>query len=228
MSKLNELLNKLCPNGVQHLSLIEVCRFQNGFSFSSSLFKQTGLPVLRITNIDDGQIIDDGLTYFDKEDYDVDFSQFEVGPDSIVVAMSGATTGKIGFNYSKQTYYLNQRVGMFVPNERKIRRRYLYHYLRMLESYILSISSGTGAQPNLSSKKMMETVIPVPPLEVQDEIVRILDNFTELTAELTAELQDRKKQYEYYRDSLLTFNSNYEYKKDAAYNKVAYKVYEVK
>ena len=48
--------------------------------------------------------------------------------------------------------------------------------------------------------------VPLPPIEVQREIVRILDNFTELTAELTAELSARKKQYEYYRDKLLTFD----------------------
>lgn len=50
--------------------------------------------------------------------------------------------------------------------------------------------------------------VPVPPLEVQREIVRILDSFTLLTAELTAELTARKKQYEYYRDTLLTFDDN--------------------
>lgn len=72
--------------------------------------------------------------------------------------------------------------------------------------------AGGGAQPNLSSTKLMnDIVIPLPPLEVQKEIVRILDKFTTLEAELEAELTARKKQYEYYRDKLFSFNVlNYE------------------
>ena len=62
----------------------------------------------------------------------------------IVVAMSGATTGKIGFNYSNQVYYLNQRVGMFVPEESKLMKRYLYHWLTTQSQKIYDISSGTG------------------------------------------------------------------------------------
>ena len=70
--------------------------------------------------------------------------------------------------------------------------------------------AGGGAQPNLSSTKLMNVFeIPLPPIEVQTEIVRILDKFTsleaELEAELKAELDCRKRQYECYRDKLLTF-----------------------
>ena len=62
-------------------------------------------------------------------------------------------------------------------------------------------SHGTGPQNNLSKKDLLNYKIPIPPLEIQSEIVHILDYFTELTAEFTA----RQKQYEYYRDKLLTF-----------------------
>ena len=61
---------------------------------------------------------------------------------------------------------------------------------------------------NVSKERMKSVKIPVPPLEIQNEIVQILDNFAELTAELTAELSNRKKQYEYYRDLLLNFDEN--------------------
>ena len=127
-------------------------------------------------------------------------SNYIVKPENIVVAMSGATTGKIGYNYSEKDYYLNQRVGMFLPDESFLLNRYLYHWLLGQSGNILAISSGTGAQPNLSSVKMMKFKIPVPPLEVQHEIVRILDSFTELTA--------RKKQYEFYRNALLKFDND--------------------
>ena len=80
--------------------------------------------------------------------------------------------------------------------------RFLYHYLKNV-SFIPFLSG--GARAKLTKSKLVEIPIPIPPLRVQEEIVRILDTFTELTAELTAELAARKKQYTYYRDKLLTF-----------------------
>ena len=207
MSKLEELIQELCPNGVEHKMLQEVCRFQNGFSFKSTLFKDEGEPILRITNIKEGKLSDDSYVYFDLEDYNENLNAYKVKKGDVVVAMSGATTGKIGYNYSNKEYYLNQRVGLFVPNENVLLKRFLYHWLTMQTKEIYNISSGSGTQPNLSSIKMMKMVIPVPPLEVQCEIVRILDKFTLLTAELTAELTARRKQYEYYFIKILNENS---------------------
>ena len=124
----------------------------------------------------------------------------------ILIAMSGATTGKIGYYSYDENSYLNQRVGKFVPIKEKLNARFLYHFLRSQTEYLYVLAGG-GAQPNLSSIKLMNTLeIPLPPLPVQEEIVRILDHFTNLAAELQAELQARKEQYEYYRNKLLTFD----------------------
>lgn len=206
MSKLEQLINELCPDGVEYKSLEKICKFQNGFAFKSSKFLESGLPILRITNIVDGKIDNNSLVFFNPEDYSTNLDSYVVKKNNIVVAMSGATTGKIGYNYSENEYYLNQRVGMFIPQEEKLNNRFLYHWLIGESTNIYNISSGSGAQPNLSSVKMMSLEIPLPPLPVQEEIVRILDTFTELTAELTTELTMRKQQYEYYRDSLLIHN----------------------
>lgn len=207
MSKLEELIERLCPNEVEEYILNEVCSFQNGFSFKSNLFRSEGERILRITNINDGKILDDNCVFFNINDYKENLEAYKVYKGDVVVAMSGATTGKIGCNYSDTIYYLNQRVGLFRPNENKLNKRYLYHWLLSKSNEIYNISSGTGAQPNLSSIKMMNFKIAVPPLEVQCEIVSILDNFTllsvELSAELSAELKARQKQYEYYQNKLL-------------------------
>ncbi len=83
---------------------------------------------------------------------------------------------------------------------------YLYHYLSsdLVQNYWIS-KINSGSVSNLNSDIIKSLKIPIPPLKVQAEIVRILDTFTALTTELTAELTDRKKQYNYYRDRLLTF-----------------------
>ena len=211
MSKLKELIQKLCPNGVEYRKLGEVCDFINGFAFKSSLFKDIGEPIIRITNINGNAVDLSNVKYFNASDYKSDLHPFAIYYGDILIAMSGATTGKIGYYCNKSTAYLNQRVGKFVPNKYILKNRYLFHFLcsKINELYIMA---GGGAQPNLSSTKLMnDIVIPLPPLAVQKEIVRILDKFTTLEAELEAELTARKKQYEYYRDKLFSFNVlNYE------------------
>lgn len=205
MNKIERMLQELCPEGVEYKKLGEVCDFVNGFAFKSSLFREEGDRIIRITNIDGTNVNIDDVKYFWKTDYKNDLQSFIIKRGDILIAMSGATTGKIGYyNYDVDSY-LNQRVGKFVPVKHKLDTRFLYHILRDKTEYLYVLAGG-GAQPNLSSTKLMDTLeIPVPPLPIQEEIVRILDHFTELTAELQAELQARQEQYEYYRNKLLTF-----------------------
>ena len=208
MSRLNELIQKLCPDGVEFKKLGEVCNFINGFAFKSSLFKEKGEIIIRITNINGTSIELDDVKYFDLNDYNTDLQSFIANYGDILIAMSGATTGKVGYYDNKNKAYLNQRVGKFVPNKKKLNNRYLFHFLCSITTE-LYIMAGGGAQPNLSSTKLMNNVvIPIPPLDVQNEIVRILDTFTSHAAELQAELQARKEQYEYYRNKLLTFDKD--------------------
>ena len=192
---------------VEWKPLGDVCNFQNGFAFKSSLFKDNGSPIVRITNIDGKEVNLSDVKYFLLDDYNTDMTPYEVHQGDILIAMSGATTGKIGFYNYEHPSYLNQRVGKFLPNANILNNRYLYHYLlsKVEDIYIIS---GGGAQPNLSSNRLMSGVlIPIPSLPIQTEIVGILDALTALTSELTSELILRRKQYEYYREKLLSFDS---------------------
>ncbi|HAW6883191.1 TPA: restriction endonuclease subunit S [Escherichia coli] len=208
MSELSYLEKLLDGVEVEWKTLKDVCDFKNGFAFKSSLFKETGLPIVRITNIDGFNVDLDEVKYFSLNDYKEDLSSFEVSMGNILIAMSGATTGKVGIYKKGIKCYLNQRVGKFISKENILNNNYLYHFL-LLNTETIYILAGGGAQPNLSSNALMsKLLIPIPcpgnpekSLAIQSEIVRILDKFTELTAELTM----RKKQYNYYRDQLLSF-----------------------
>ena len=208
MSKLKKLIEELCPKGVKNKKLKEVCDFVNGFAFRSSLFREGGEKIIRITNINGCTIDIDDVKYFHKEDYKTDLEQFSIKNGDILIAMSGATTGKIGYYNYDDISYLNQRVGKFKPYNGILYNRYLYHIL-LANTETLYVLAGGGAQPNLSSNRLMDAFeFPVPPIAVQKEIAHILDDFTNQTAELQAELQARKEQYEYYRNKLLTFDKS--------------------
>ena len=196
-------------NNIQWKKLGEVCEFQNGFAFKSSLFKEKGLPIIRITNISGGRVTDEDYKYFDSSDYPKRVEEFRVSQGDILIAMSGATTGKIGWYDNEVPAYLNQRVGRFIPNSDVLNNRFLYHYLQMKGEH-LYLMAGGGAQPNLSSTDIKEKFpIPLPPLSEQARIVEILDKFDTLTNSISEglplEIQLRRQQYEYYREQLLDF-----------------------
>ena len=200
---MTNILELLKNEKVEWKKLGEVCEFINGFAFKSSLFSQSGEAVIRITNINSGKVTFDDLKYIKLDDYP-ELDRYKVEKNNILVAMSGATTGKIGYQYEDRIGYLNQRVGKFIPDESKVKRRFLFHFLYNIESELFSLATGSGAQPNLSSEAIKKIDIPIPSLEIQERIVKILDKFTNYVTELQSELQSRTKQYTHYRDKLLS------------------------
>ncbi|EEV7644412.1 restriction endonuclease subunit S, partial [Escherichia coli] len=162
MSELSYLEKLLDGVEVEWKTLKDVCDFKNGFAFKSSLFKETGLPIVRITNIDGFNVDLDEVKYFSLNDYKEDLSSFEVSMGNILIAMSGATTGKVGIYKKGIKCYLNQRVGKFIPKENILNNNYLYHFL-LLNTETIYILAGGGAQPNLSSNALMsKLLIPIP------------------------------------------------------------------
>lgn len=126
----------------------------------------------------------------------------------VIVAMYGATVGKIGINKIPMT--TNQACANIALDSKVADYKYVFHFLSSQYGYIKSL--GSGSQTNINAGIVKKLLIPIPcpnnpekSLAIQSEIVRILDKFTALTAELTAELTARKKQYNYYRDQLLGF-----------------------
>lgn len=93
----------------------DVCDLQNGFAFKSNLFVGSGLPILRISNIQKQGIDISRVVFFKPESYKVNLDKYKIMPNDLLIAMSGATTGKIGFNNTEDIFYLNQRVGKLIP-----------------------------------------------------------------------------------------------------------------
>ena len=159
--------------GWQVKKLGDVCQFQNGFAFKSSLFSDTGVPILRISNIQDGVIDLKRIVYTDPASYSENLDKYLVRDGELLIAMSGATTGKIGINQTGLVFFLNQRVGKFIPSE-KLNQQYLYYYLFTKVEEHLEKSAGS-AQPNLSTEQIKGLELPVPPIQEQKRIVAILD-----------------------------------------------------
>lgn len=181
--------------GWEYRKLGEVCSFFSGFAFKSSLFKNEGMPIIRISDIQNNELDDRNVVYFNPDDYKQDLTKYIVYPGEILIAMSGGTTGKIGKNNTNKQFYLNQRVGAFRENKSIIEHDYLYYYLYTKSEESLRIAAG-AAQPNLSTAQIKDYIIPVPPLSEQQRIVTYLDSsfskIDELKENVAKELSDAK------------------------------------
>lgn len=174
MSDIEKLIKKYCSSGVPKKKLGEVCDIVVGFAFKAGLFKKEGLPVVKTTNIQDGLIDENNMVYFDPDDYKkTNLDNYIIYPEDIVLGMSG--TIKVGINKSNKNYYLNQRVCKFVPHQ-ELNSRYLYYTLCNSVPKLVDVTSGSAVK-NLSNDGIKELLISVPPLEVQNEIVKYLDKF---------------------------------------------------
>ena len=154
------------PSGWVWTTLGSVCNFENGFAFSSDDYKQTGVPLIRISNISDNTIDLNGCVFIQKEIDD----RFVVKKGDLLIALSGATTGKMGVYSTGKVAYLNQRVG----NLRTIDTSVLCHEYRNIfmnsrAEAILKLAYG-GAQPNISGSVICSFSFPLPPLAEQQRI----------------------------------------------------------
>lgn len=216
MTKLDKLIQELCPDGVKYLPIPELFITRNGYtpSKANSEFWENGtIPWFRMEDIrENGRILTTATQYVSEKA--VKGKLFPA--DSIIIATS-ATIGEHAL--IKVPSLANQRFTyLTLKDEFKdcVDMMFVFYYCFRLDEYCKShLNQGNFASVDM--KQFAAFKFPVPPLPVQREIVRILDNFTELTEglnrELAAELTARKKQYAYYRDKLLTPRTDYRHGK---------------
>lgn len=182
MNILEEIQN--CP--VEWKELGEVCSVNKGKQLNKNL------------------LTDDGLypAYNGGQTYSGRTNDYNVEANTIIVCQGGASAGFVNFVETK--FWANAHCYYILPDETQVNNRFVYHFLKMNQKYLMDFQHGAGI-PALKSDKLTKLLIPVAPIKIQEKIVQILDKFTDYVTELTSELTSRKKQYSYYRDKLLSF-----------------------
>lgn len=205
MSRLQELIARLCPEGVEYKRLDELFITKNGYTPSkknTSFYKNGVVPWFRMEDIrESGRILSVAKQMVTK-----DALKGEMFPANSIIVATSATIGEHALITVPSI--ANQRFTYLVLREeykQLVDMKFMYYYCFRLDEYCKKyVHQGNFLSVDMT--KFVEFKIPVPPLAVQAEVVRLLDAFTALTQELTQELSLRKKQYEYYRDQLLIFN----------------------
>lgn len=185
MKSLETLIQELCPEGVEFVKLGDVLGYEQPTKYivSSKEYLEKGVPVLTA-----GQSFI--LGYTDEQN-----GIFEASKENPVIIFDDFTTSFHWVDFSFKVKSSAMKM-LRVQNEKDVSFRFVYYAMKCIKYQTLE-----HARQWISKYSQIE--IPLPPLEVQTEIVRILDKFTQLEAELDC----RKRQYEYYRDKLLSFES---------------------
>jgi type I restriction enzyme, S subunit len=190
------------PKGWTTLRLGDVCYVQGGFAFKSGDYQDKGIPLVRISNIEDNRVNLKTEAVYLNPAFKKTASDFLLKKDDILIALSGATTGKFGIFGSNEEALLNQRVGRIRPYSDDIPNKYLFYYLGIIRKNILRQAYG-AAQPNISTTELSEFPLPLSPLNEQKRIVAKIDElFTRLDAGVEA-LEKIKKELKRYRQSVL-------------------------
>ena len=187
MNKLQTLIDRVCPDGVAYTTLGNIAEIKRGVRVvKSDLAIEGSIPVYQNSLTP--------LGYYSKSNFNA---------DTTIVIGAGAA-GEIG--YSAIPYWGADDCYSIICSS-KIISKYVFYQLSNNQIFLKS-RVRTASIPRMARTAIEQFPIPVPPIEVQDEIVKILDRFSDYAAELQAELQARRLQYEYYRNLLLTFNTS--------------------
>ena len=193
MSKLGELICEFCSNGVETVKIKNAFQRLKGTPITAARMKEINNPEGEI------KVFAGGKTVITAKEEDIPNANIIRVPAVLV-----QSRGVIDVIYYDKPFTFKNEMWAYTTSD-STTVRYLFYVLKNNVQRFRDAASGMGSLPQISLPVTDEFEIPFPPIEVQREIVRILDNFTNLTAELTAELTARQKQYAFYRNKLLTF-----------------------
>ena len=185
--------------GVKYEKLGDVCEFLNGYAFKSDDYQTSGIPIITIKHIPFDIIKE--YNFYKK---DAKYQKYEINKNDMLIALTGATIGKIGIYNSDTTAYLNQRVAKLKSNKNNILDKYIYYYLVNIDiqKIIKNISTGS-AQENISTEKLGNSIeIPISSLEVQKKIVEQLDVIYKNIQTSKEQIEESKKIMKYYVETM--------------------------
>ena len=195
MTKLEELINELCPDGVEYVKIKDYFIRLKGTPITAAKMKEIA------SNDGEIKVFAGGKTVINAYEKDIPKANITRVPAVLV-----QSRGVIDVVYYDEPFTFKNEMWAYTHNEQTT-VKYLFYFLSTQVNKMRESASGMGSLPQISLKVTEEMQIPLPPLSIQSEIVHILDSFTLLTAELTAELTARQKQYAFYRDYLLDFSN---------------------
>lgn len=183
-NKLQELVEKLCPNGVEYKTLDKVCSISTGSQLNKSkLLDDAEYPVIN------GGINPSGYWH-----------EYNTEKDTITISQGGASAGYV--NYMEKPFWAGAHCYVVKLEDDNVSYQYLYQFIKSIEKKLQKRQQGAGI-PSVSRKDIYENRIPVPPIDIQNEIVERLNCFTEYLKLLNDELTSREKQLEYVMKNML-------------------------
>ena len=194
MNKLEQLIKEFCYGGVEYKKIKDCFKRLKGTPITAGKMKEIETKNGKI------RIFAGGKTVINANEDDIPNANITRVPAVLV-----QSRGIIDVVYFESPFTFKNEMWAYTHDE-KTTVKYLYYVLKNNIQQFRDSASGMGSLPQISLKVTEEFVIPFPPISIQHEIVRILDNFKELTEELTEELTARKKQYEYYRSEILSLS----------------------
>ena len=190
MSRLDDLLQTLCPDGVEYKELAELAEIGTGNSN-------------RVDANDEGK-----YPFFVRSKQVMRSNKYDFDEEAIVIPGEGGI-GEI-FHYVHGKYDLHQRAYRISFRDSRVNTRFAYYFMMANFKKFITMKAVTATVVSIRMPMIASFLLPLPPLPVQEEIVRILDTFSNVVVELEAEQAARVRQYEHYRNELLSFDSKLE------------------
>ena len=202
MNYIDRLVAELCPDGVDFYPIEELFTTRNGYTPSksnSSYWENGTVPWFRMEDIrENGGVLSEAM----QSVHESALKKGGMFPTGSIIVATSATIGEHAL--INVDFLCNQRFTVLTPKEEfksLLLPKFLYYYSFVLDRWCLS-NTTQSSFASVDMKRFKKFEFPVPPMEIQEAIVEILDKFTNLEAELEAELEARTLQYQYYRDSL--------------------------
>jgi len=203
MNKIEKLIDELCPDGVEFRKFGEVGKV----SMCKRIFKNQTSSMGQIPFYKIGTFGKQPDAFISAEIFNDYRNRFSFPKKGDVLLSASGTIGRRVVYDGEPAYFQDSNIIWLEHDESVVLNKFLYHIYEIVEW-----QTEGGTIQRLYNDNFKKIKIPIPPLPIQQEIVKILDTFTTLEAELEAELEARKKQYKYYRDELLTFGDDVEWK----------------